>query len=141
MNAPARIDAKGAARCPGASTVQEVIARDGDTGRQPASYRLDSYRFLGDADIPFERYTSPDFFKAEMDHMWPRTWQWACREEHIPEPGDWIVYEIGDESVLVVRTGEDEIKAHINACPHRGTKLRESGSAGHSRELRCRFHG
>ena len=73
--------------------------------------------------------------------MWSRTWQWACREEHIPEPGDWIVYDIGDTSVLVVRGEDGEVRAHINCCMHRGTKIRPSGAAGHSRELRCRFHG
>ena len=83
--------APGIARCPAAS-VQEVIRADGDSDRQPASYKLDAYTFLGDQDIPFERYTSPEFFKREMDRMWPRTWQWACREEHIPSAGDYYEF-------------------------------------------------
>jgi hypothetical protein len=83
----------GTARCP-APSVQEVIRTDGDTDRQPGSYKLDAYKFLGDQDIPFERYTSPEFFNREMERMWPRTWQWACREEHIPNPGDYYVYDV-----------------------------------------------
>jgi hypothetical protein len=73
----------GTARCPAAS-VQQVIRGDGDTDRQPASYKLDAYKFLGDQDIPFERYTSPEFFKREMERMWPRTWQWACQRPSLP---------------------------------------------------------
>ncbi|HET8612934.1 MAG TPA: aromatic ring-hydroxylating dioxygenase subunit alpha [Sphingomonas sp.] len=128
----------GEARAPGAST-QTIIHRDGRP--VPPECEIQSYRFLGDADIPFDRYFDRGFFDREMRRMWTRTWQWACREEHIPEPGDWIVYDIGDHSVLVVRDESGSIRAHINSCTHRGTKIRESGSMGHSPDLRCRFHG
>jgi len=132
-----KIEATGAARCP-AFTVQEIIDRDGD--RPDGSLTRESYRFLGDADVPFERYTSRAFYDLEMERMWPRTWQWACREEHIPEIGDYYVYDIGKYSILVVRSHEG-IKAYHNSCLHRGTKLRPSGTDGHANELRCPFHG
>jgi phenylpropionate dioxygenase-like ring-hydroxylating dioxygenase large terminal subunit len=141
MNAPERIAAPGSARCPGAPSVQDVLASDPDRDRQPASYQLESYRFLGDGDIPFERYTSPDFFKAEIDKMWSRTWQWACREEHIPEAGDYYVYDIGPYSLVITRTQSGEIKAYYNACLHRGTKLKPSFTEGWSPKLTCPFHG
>ncbi|WP_380876649.1 hypothetical protein ACFB49_09530 [Sphingomonas sp. DBB INV C78] len=145
MNAPERLHTPdlrpGDARCPGAPTVQEVLRADPDADRQPPSYRIDSYRFLGDADIPFERYTDPAFFKAEMDLMWPRVWQWACREEHIPEAGDFYVYDIGPWSLVITRTESGEIKAYYNACLHRGTKLKPSFTQGWSPKLACPFHG
>ena len=55
----------GAARCPQEPSTQDIIARDRVAA--PAWVRCESYEFLGDEDIPFERYTSPEFFKAEMD--------------------------------------------------------------------------
>lgn len=131
----------GTARCPGAPSVQEVLAADADHDRQPASYRIESPRFLGDRDIPFERYTSPDFFRAEMERMWPRTWQWACREEHIPNPGDYYVYDVGPYSLIVTRTPSGGIKAYYNACLHRGTKLKPSFTEGWTPKLACPFHG
>jgi phenylpropionate dioxygenase-like ring-hydroxylating dioxygenase large terminal subunit len=137
MNAPEKI----VARCPGAPSVQDVLASDGDIDRQPAAYRLESYRFLGDQDIPFERYTSPDFFRAEMERMWPRTWQWACREEHIPNPGDYYVYDVGPWSLVITRDEDMRIHAYYNACLHRGTKLKPSFSEGWSPKLACPFHG
>lgn len=130
--------APGEARAPSPST-QEVIHRDGRP--VPPVFEETAYRFLGDEDIPYERYTSQSFFDREMERMWARTWQWACREEHIPEVGDWIVYDIGDYSVLVVRDEDRIPKAYINSCMHRGTKLRKSGAQGRSDELRCPFHG
>jgi nitrite reductase/ring-hydroxylating ferredoxin subunit len=126
------------ARPPGQST-QAILARDGRP--VPDGYRQEAYRFLGDEDIAFSRYFDRAFFDAEMREMWSRTWQWACREEHIPEPGDWTVYDIGDTSVLVVRGADGTIRAHINSCTHRGTRIQDSGTSGHARELRCRFHG
>jgi hypothetical protein len=50
-------------RCP-APTVQQVLAADPDQALQPPAYRLDTQPRLGDTDIPYERYTSPDFFQA-----------------------------------------------------------------------------
>lgn len=128
------------ARCP-AMSVRDVLDADGDIEAQPETYRTESYRFLGDADLPYERYTSPAFFQREMDCMWPRVWQWACREEHIPEPGDYYVYDIGPYSLIVTRMPDGGIKAFFNACLHRGTKLKPSGTQGRSQELSCPFHG
>ena len=128
----------GEARCPRGPTTQEIVHRDGRP--VPPVLEQESYRFLGDEDIPFERYTSRGFYDLEMERMWPRVWQWACREEHIPEVGDYYVYDIGKYSILVVRSNEG-IKAYHNSCLHRGTKLRPSASEGHASELRCPFHG
>ena len=140
MVARAESVAAGEARCP-APSVQEVVRADGDGEKLPASYRIESYKWRSDADIPFERYTSPEFFKREIDRMWPRTWQWACREEHIPEAGDYYVYDIGPYSWLIVRTASGDIRAYQNACLHRGTKLKPSFTDGWTPKLACPFHG
>ena len=73
--------------------------------------------------------------------MWPRCWQWACREEHIPEVGDHYVYDIGPYSVIVKRIANGEIKAFINSCTHRGTRLLGDEGAGHGQGFSCPFHG
>ncbi|MDA0338493.1 MAG: aromatic ring-hydroxylating dioxygenase subunit alpha, partial [Proteobacteria bacterium] len=101
------------------------------------------YEFMGDEDIPYERYTSQEFFNLEIEKMWSKTWQWACRDEHIPEVGDNYVYDVGPYSILVVRHGEGpgDVKAYHNSCLHRGTQLKPSHSQGNSPKLRCPFHG
>jgi phenylpropionate dioxygenase-like ring-hydroxylating dioxygenase large terminal subunit len=128
----------GAARCPGL-TVQDLLAKD--SRAVPEYLTSHAYEYLGDAEIPYERYTSREFHEREIEHMWPRTWQWACREEHIPEPGDYVVYDVGPYSALVMRTPGGEIKAFRNACMHRGTKLKPANSSGHSQSIRCPYHG
>lgn len=130
--------APGEARCHGSTTAQ-IIASDSDGA--PGHLTEQSYRFIGDSDIAFSRYTSQSFFAREQDRLWSKVWQWACRVDDIPESGDYYVYEIIDKSVLVVRTESGEIKAYPNSCLHRGTQLKPAGSCGRSKELRCPFHG
>ncbi|MFA5677231.1 MAG: aromatic ring-hydroxylating dioxygenase subunit alpha [Pseudomonas sp.] len=129
----------GQARCPGAPSTQEIIHRDGRP--VPDVLAMEAPCFLGDEDMSYERYISPAFFQREMALLWPKVWQWACREEHIPEPGDFHVYEVGHYSVIVVRTQDGAVKAYYNACLHRGTKLKPSGAEGNSPSIRCPFHG
>jgi len=137
MNQPLK-PLPGQARCPGDS-VQDIIHREGRP--VPPVLAEESYSFLGDEDIGYERYTSGAVFDREMERLWPRVWQWVCREEHIPEAGDFITYDIGDYSFVVLRTESGEIRAYYNACLHRGTKLRPSGSEGCTQQLRCPYHG
>jgi nitrite reductase/ring-hydroxylating ferredoxin subunit len=90
--------------------------------------------------IPKERYTSREFFDLEMEKLWPRVWQVACREEEIPNPGDYLEYTIGDQSILVVRSDNEAIKAYFNTCPHRGTRLAADCGNFSNGEIRCRYH-
>ena len=63
----------------------------------------------------------------------------ACRLEEIPKPGDFVEYEILDESIIVVRLDADNVRAYHNACRHRGVKLVEGN--GNRRTFVCPFHG
>ena len=130
--------APGAARCPGPST-RDIILADGQD--VPPALIAEAYAFAGDSDIDYDRYTSPDFTAREFSHMWARTWQWAAREEHVPDAGDYITYDIGPWSILIVRGDDGEIRAYRNACLHRGTQLKRSDTSGNAVEIRCPFHG
>ena len=126
----------GGARSPGA-TVQELLDRDSHT--VPVTLRQQSSPSLGNDDIPIDRYLSREFHDLEVERLWGRVWQLACREEDIPEVGDSTIYDIADRSLLLVRETPDTIRAFHNACLHRGRQLRSE--PGWSPELRCPFHG
>ncbi len=91
----------GLARSPGLS-YQDLL--DADTHPVPDVLREQSPRYLGNEDISIERYTTREWHRREVERLWKRVWQFACREEHIPEPGDYIVYDIAELSFVVVRT-------------------------------------
>ncbi|WP_298282935.1 aromatic ring-hydroxylating dioxygenase subunit alpha [Novosphingobium sp.] len=89
--------------------------------------------------IPAANYLSREFAALEAKHLWPRTWQMACREEEIPTVGSFFTYDILDDSISIVRIAPDEIRAYHNSCPHRGRRITEG--CGKSARLHCRFHG
>lgn len=118
--------------------VQDVL--DADPVPAPAVLREESPAAgQSDEDIPAERYYSREWHEREIEKVWRRTWQLACRVEEIPKVGDHIVYEIVHDSLIVVRTAPDTIRAYVNSCLHRGTLLRTEG--GCARQFRCPFHG
>lgn len=89
--------------------------------------------------VPKDVYHSREFFELEKERLWPYVWQIACREEEIPSVGDFVTYDIVDDSIIVVRTKPDEIKAFHNVCPHRGNRLTEGCSQ--AKQFVCSFHG
>jgi len=90
--------------------------------------------------IPKDRYTSAEFARLEWDHMWTKTWLCAGRESDVPKPGDYFTFEIGRESILVIRQPDGSLAARYNVCMHRGNRLREPGR-GHASKFACGFHG
>ncbi|WP_176562110.1 aromatic ring-hydroxylating oxygenase subunit alpha [Mycolicibacterium palauense] len=100
--------------------------------------RNDEYRSKG-AELGIrDRYISADFAGLEAEKLWTRVWQVACRVEEVEKPGDFCEYEIGDQSILIVRSTDGQIKALHNACQHRGMRLKEG--RGTCSEIRCRSH-
>src|ERR1700743_521232 len=74
--------------------------------------------------VPASDYLSAEFAAREHEAVWTKAWQIACRVEDIPEVGDYVTYELGPESVLVVRQSASEIIAYHNVCQHRGRRLK-----------------
>src|SRR5262249_37068316 len=89
-----------------------------------------------------EAYISREYAEAEGDLLWSKVWQHPCRIEEIPEVGDYIKYDIGNDSIIVVRSERDRIRAFHNVCLHRGRQLVDGdGRCGPSQQFRCAFHG
>src|SRR5450631_514601 len=86
-------------------------------------------------------YTDPLIFERDMERMLLRHWFCAGHVSSIARPGDYLVVELGAESVIVVRTSGGEIRALLNVCRHRGSRLctGRSGKAQSAR-LTCPYH-
>ena len=120
----------------GGISYQELIR--GDAAPPPGSLTLENVYRSSLVSVPVHRYTSQAFHDLEMEKLWPRVWQMACREEEIPEVGDHRVYDICRYSIIVVRTAGG-IRAHHNVCRHRGRRLCDR--TGHAASFICPFHG
>ena len=105
----------------------------------PEFLTQESYTYRGSEPIAAERYTSLEFQQLENKKMWPNVWQFAAREEDMPESGDYIVYENAGRSYIVSRQKDGSVRAFHNVCLHRGRKLRTAD--GKADQFQCPFHG
>lgn len=105
----------------------------------PAPFSPEPFAVEERVRIPVEAYVSPDYARAENEKLWPKVWQVACREEELKKVGDYVTYDILDESIIVIRSGPQEISAFYNVCPHRGRRITKG--CGQAQRLHCRFHG
>lgn len=94
---------------------------------------------LGTALIPADRYIDPEIMRREFDRLWAKTWLLAGLVSDVSKTGDYFVFEIAKESILVARGDDDKIRAFYNVCQHRGNRIKEKG-CGHSKVLGCPFH-
>ncbi len=89
--------------------------------------------------IPKERYTSAEYLRAEQEHLWPRVWLMAGLSSDLPSPGSYLTFELGAQSLLVVRQ-KAGVRAFHNVCMHRGRRLCEPGM-GRAESFWCPYHG
>jgi len=107
--------------------------------RQPVDEAIPERWRLGPDFVPKGRYVDRAFLELEYTQLFPRSWQMVCREQQLASVGSVVEYGIGDQSVAVVRSAENEVSAFHNACRHRGARLLRG--EGRIREFRCPFHG
>ena len=116
------------------------IANDRKPDLVPDIYKASSPYPGGPKRVNVARFFEQRFHDLEVEHIWEKTWQMACREDDIPEVGDHILYQIAHLEFLIVRVAQDEIRAFPNACPHRGRRLCEHNGK-QAAVFRCPFHG
>ena len=99
----------------------------------PLSAELTEPVVIGD-----EAYLSEDYARAEQERLWRKVWQVACRVEEVAEVGDYVVYDILGDTILVTRNAEGELSAFYNVCSHRGKKIAKG--CGRAMQFRCSYH-
>jgi len=96
--------------------------------------------------FPVEAYVSHEYARAEGDKLWSKVWLHAGRVEEIQEVGDYLTFDVGEDSIVMVRSAPDTIKAYHNVCSHRGRRLVDTppgAQCAHGRKKMfvCGFHG
>lgn len=88
--------------------------------------------------MPARFYLDPEIYEREKDAIFYRSWWFAGHKSRLEKPGQYITTSIHDQSIIVTRAGDGEIRAFYNVCQHRGHELvKGSGSA---RLLVCPYH-
>ena len=73
-------------------------------------------------------YRSHLVYERELDHLVFKSWLYALHSSEIPAKGDYQLVEIGEDSIIVVRGDDGEIRAMHNICRHRGAQVCEACS-------------
>lgn len=84
-------------------------------------------------------YKDPAIFEREKEKIIYNSWIFAGHISQIPNLGDFFLFNLLDESIIVVRTLDGNIAAHYNVCPHRGSNVCLENK-GNSKRFSCPYH-
>jgi phenylpropionate dioxygenase-like ring-hydroxylating dioxygenase large terminal subunit len=90
--------------------------------------------------LPRAVYHDPELYEAELRRIFLRSWQYVGHVSQIPGKGDYFLFEIADESVIVVRDAQGGVNAMLNVCRHRGSRVCDAPEGRESRFI-CKYHG
>jgi len=93
-------------------------------------------------------YSDPDIFEDELELIFKQSWIPVCHESELEKQYDFRTTSIAREPIIVARGGDDQVRAFLNVCPHRGMMIerRPSGSflegsaSGTPKHMTCMFH-
>lgn len=89
--------------------------------------------------IPSSWYTDPAFHAWDRETIFSKTWQYVGHAAQVKNPGEYLVANVADNPVLVVRGENGELRGFFNVCRHRGGPL--ATRDGCDSRLRCGYHG
>ena len=80
----------------------------------------------------------PKVFEVEKSGLLARTWQFACHASQLENPGDYVAFDLGDESLFSIKGRDGEIRTFYNVCQHRRISLSAAKAA--TRVVVCPYH-
>jgi choline monooxygenase len=92
------------------------------------------------ATLPGRYYYDCEIFELERARVFHRTWQYVGHVSMVAANGGYIVREVGDQSVVVLRNRSGELRAFFNVCQHRAHRLLEGEGTLNSALITCPYH-
>ncbi len=89
--------------------------------------------------LPAPFYVDPAAHDADMKLIYGRHWLFVASGPELPEPGDYVTVQIGQNSVILVRDDDGRVAAYHNVCRHRGSRLLLDAK-GITGNLVCPYH-
>lgn len=90
--------------------------------------------------VSVKQFIDPAAKVREEEKLWSKVWLLAGVSSDIPEPGDWFRFDIGPQSIIVVRGKEGEVEAFYNVCKHRGNELVQDDFGKGATSFTCIMH-
>lgn len=90
-------------------------------------------------DMPAARYTSPEYYKLEQDHIFRKSWLFAAHLDEVPEPGCFMRWHNAGDPIVIVHSADGVVRAFYNTCRHRGAPV-VTEDRGRAMRLVCGYH-
>ncbi|UYM07028.1 aromatic ring-hydroxylating oxygenase subunit alpha [Solicola gregarius] len=90
--------------------------------------------------LPGVSYHSDETYDIDKERVFYRNWVYVGRAERVAKPGAWLRVEIAEESILIVRGKDDQVRGFYNVCRHRGSRICDDASGEVRTHLRCPYH-
>src|ERR1700722_16239866 len=84
-------------------------------------------------------YNSPQMFQRDIERIYLRHWLYAGPSCRMPKLGDYFLYQVANESIIIVRGKDNRVQAFFNVCRHRGSQVC-SQQHGNARRFVCPYH-
>ena len=86
-------------------------------------------------------YLNEKIFNEELENIFYQNWLCVGRSNDIKDEGNYITFQIGNESVLIIRNEKNQLNGFFNICRHRGTRICIDEKETLSKTIQCKYHG
>jgi phenylpropionate dioxygenase-like ring-hydroxylating dioxygenase large terminal subunit len=90
-------------------------------------------------DMPAGRYTSPEYYALEQEHIFRKSWLFAGHLDEVPEPGCYMRWHNAGDPIVIVHGHDGQVRAFYNTCRHRGAPV-VTEDRGRAARLICGYH-
>ncbi len=94
----------------------------------------------GSLTLPQEYYVSEGILAREGERIFKKYWACAGRQSRIPNAGDYFLFSLCGESVIILRDKAGKVRAFYNVCRHRGTRICEAAEGRFGASIQCSYH-
>ena len=117
-----------------------LIATDLDDSAERLAERVAVQRTQPGFALDAYFYRSPRVYRKELEEILYKSWLYAGHVSQVPKPGDYFLYELGEDSIIIARSQDGGVHALVNVCRHRGARVCEAAE-GHRTTFVCPYHG
>jgi len=86
-------------------------------------------------------YTDKNIFDLELKNIFYKNWLCVGRSNEVSKKGDFIKFDLGNESIIIVRDDNNILHGLFNVCRHRGTRICSEKKGKFSNTIQCKYHG
>jgi Rieske 2Fe-2S family protein len=86
-----------------------------------------------------EFHTEPEIYRLDLARIWRRSWLFAGHTCQVKQPGDFFLFDLDTDSIILVRDADGRLHGLHNTCRHRGMRVCHD-DRGRVQAFVCPYH-